>query len=142
MLEWLFGEKMSEPEPVESPVRGDFPRHLIRPELDDVPEQDDVQREPDDDVVILLTRISKSIETNPDDWTVQLSGDWGNQKMGMTIDSGVVSVRVKFGGEKLTVHTEYSGGPRRALIEKIRSQTDALSARRMVEKLKKLEDQG
>lgn len=114
MLKWLFGEKMEAEAPAEKP----------------------------DDVIILLTRISTSLEKSPDDWVLELSGNWGNQKMGMSVDPSFRYVHIKFGGEKLMIHSEYWGGPRSSLIERIRSQTDALSARRMVEKLKKLEDQG
>ena len=111
MFGWLFGKKKQEPE----------------------------QDEPEDDTTVLLQRISKSLEENPEDWSQQSLGDWVNEKLSMCIDPSRVHIHIKFAGVRLWVHSELFSGPYNRLIARIRQQTDAIGAKRMVERLKGLE---
>jgi len=89
----------------------------------------------EDDTTTLLRKISRSIEEDPEDWSLQLSGNWGNRKMDMYIDSSPVSIHIKFADQELWVHAEIFSGPYNRLIARIRRQTDVLSAKRMGKKL-------
>ena len=93
------------------------------------------KRQDEDDGIVLLRRISKSIEENPEDWSLHLSGDWGNEKMSMYIDPSPLSIHIKFAGQTLWIHADVFSGPYNRLIAKIRRQTDSLSAKRMVQQM-------